>query len=81
MKELLNCALRLAIADTLSNCHNGCLPLVFDDAFTNSDSERVPLIKKMLRKATDQGLQIILLTCAPKAYQAFADKSIMLSRN
>ena len=37
MKEQLTAALRLSMADVLKSEHDGCLPLVFDDAFTNSD--------------------------------------------
>ena len=32
----------------------------------------------MLDSAVDKGLQVILLTCDPKAYEKFADKNILL---
>jgi len=78
MKEQLTAALRLSIADVLKSQHDGCLPLVFDDAFTNSDPKRVEVVKKMLQSAVDNGLQIILLTCDPNAYEKFADKYVLL---
>ena len=78
MREQLAAALRLSMADVLKEAHDGCLPLVFDDAFTNSDPERVDLVKRMLGSAVDRGLQVILLTCDPGAYGAFADEVVEL---
>ncbi len=78
MKEQLAAALRLSMADVLKGSHDGCLPLVFDDAFTNSDPERVKIVKQMLGTAVDRGLQVILLTCDPGAYGGFADQAIEL---
>ncbi len=78
MREQLAAALRLSMADVLKDAHDGCLPLVFDDAFTNSDPERVRLVKQMLSTAVDRGLQIILLTCDPSAYGSFAQQMVEL---
>ena len=78
MREQLAAALRLSMADVLKDAHDGCLPLVFDDAFTNSDPERVDLVKHMLGAAVERGLQVILLTCDPAAYGAFADEVVEL---
>ena len=78
MKEQLTAALRLSMADVLKSEHDGCLPLVFDDAFTNSDPKRVEIIKIMLQSAVNKGLQVILLSCDPKAYEEFADKQVLL---
>ena len=78
MREQLTAALRLSMADVLKSEHDGCLPLVFDDAFTNSDPKRVDIVKKMIKSAVEKGLQIILLTCDPNAYENFADKKILL---
>jgi DNA repair exonuclease SbcCD ATPase subunit len=78
MKEQLAAALRLSMADVLKGSHDGCLPLVFDDAFTNSDPARVQMVKQMLNTAVDHGLQVILLTCDPGAYSGFADQAIHL---
>ena len=79
MREQLAAALRLSMADVLKGGHDGCLPLVFDDAFTNSDPERISLVKQMLTTAVDRGLQVILLTCDPSAYGAFADQVVTLA--
>ena len=76
MREQLAAALRLSMADVLKEAHDGCLPLVFDDAFTNSDPERVDLVKRMLGSAVDRGLQVILLTCDPAAYGSLADQVV-----
>jgi len=81
MREQLAAALRLSMADVLKDGHDGCLPLVFDDAFTNSDPERVDLVKRMLGTAVERGLQVILLTCDPAAYGSFADQVVELSLN
>ena len=78
MREQLAAALRLSMADVLKDAHDGCLPLVFDDAFTNSDPERVDLVKHMLGAAVERGLQVILLTCDPAAYGSFADEVVEL---
>jgi uncharacterized protein YhaN len=80
MREQLAAALRLAMADVLKEAHDGCLPLVFDDAFTNSDPERIDLVKRMLGTAVDRGLQVILLTCDPSAYGSFADAVVDLGQ-
>ena len=78
MKEQLAAALRLSMADVLKGNHDGCLPLVFDDAFTNSDPERVQIVKQMLGTAVDRGLQVILLTCDPGQYSGLTDQMIAL---
>ena len=78
MREQLAAALRLSMAYVLKASHDGCLPLVFDDAFTNSDPERIDLVKRMLNTAVERGLQVILLTCDPAAYGAFADQVVAL---
>jgi uncharacterized protein YhaN len=80
MREQLAAALRLSMADVLKGAHDGCLPLVFDDAFTNSDPERIDLVKRMLGTAVDRGLQVILLTCDPAAYGTFADQVVELGK-
>jgi uncharacterized protein YhaN len=80
MREQLAAALRLSMADVLKEAHDGCLPLVFDDAFTNSDPERIDLVKRMLSTAVDRGLQVILLTCDPAAYGSFAEQVVELGR-
>jgi uncharacterized protein YhaN len=81
MREQLAAALRLSMADVLKDGHDGCLPLIFDDAFTNSDADRVQLVKKMLGTAVDRGLQVILLSCDPGAYGSFADQVVEFGVN
>ena len=78
MREQLAAALRLSMADVLKDAHDGCLPLVFDDAFTNSDPERIDLVRRMLATAVERGLQVILLTCDPASYGSFADQVVEL---
>jgi DNA repair exonuclease SbcCD ATPase subunit len=78
MREQLAAALRLAMADVLRPAHDGCLPLVFDDAFANADPERIEGVKRMLAVAVERGLQVILLTCDPASYAGFADHSLEL---
>ncbi len=68
MREQLAAALRLALAEVLLPAYDGCLPLVFDDAFTNTDPRRLALIKQMLGLGVSRGVQVILLTCAPDDY-------------
>ena len=68
MREQLGAALRLSMADVLKDRHDHCLPLIFDDAFANTDPERIPMVSRMLNTAVAHGLQVILLTCDPQAY-------------
>jgi chromosome segregation ATPase len=68
MREQLAAALRLALAEVLHPAYDHCLPLVFDDAFTNSDRERLIGLKRMLRRGMEQGIQILLLSCHPQDY-------------
>jgi uncharacterized protein YhaN len=78
MKEQLNAALRVAIADTLKERHGGCLPLLFDDGFTNTDAQRLQGVLKMLQEAVSRGLQVIVLSCDPDPYKSVADHVIMI---
>ena len=78
LKEQLNAAVRLAIAEALRHGHDGCLPLLFDDAFTNSDPSRLEAVGSMLRLAVDHGLQVVILSCDPDPYRAIADSVIDL---
>ena len=70
-KEQVAAAVRLAMAEILATDHDGCLPLLFDDAFAYTDPERVQSLQRMLDLAATRGLQIIVLTCAPNDYSAF----------
>ena len=81
MKEQLNAAVRLAIAEALRDGHDGCLPLLFDDAFTNSDPLRLEAVGSMLRQAVDLGLQVVILSCDPDPYREIADSVIDLDHH
>ena len=78
MKEQLNAAMRLAMADTLRVGHDGCLPLLFDDAFTNTDPERLEGVMAMLQQAVANGLQVVVLSCDGHSYRSFADAVVEL---
>ncbi|MDA0717713.1 MAG: AAA family ATPase [Cyanobacteria bacterium] len=72
MREQLAAALRLALAEVLQPVYDNCLPLIFDDAFTNSDQQRLQALQQMLRRGANHGMQLILLSCNPNDYQALA---------
>jgi uncharacterized protein YhaN len=74
MREQLAAALRLAMAEVLAPAYDGSLPLVFDDAFTNSDPERIQGLHQMLERACQSGVQVLLLSCTPDAYGDLADR-------
>ncbi|XOV89783.1 MAG: AAA family ATPase [Pseudomonadota bacterium] len=78
-REQVAAALRLAIAEILAANFDGCLPLVFDDAFTNADPKRTHDLQRMLDLAASRGLQIIVLTCNPNDYNRFGAKQIALN--
>lgn len=65
-REQFAAALRVTMAEVLAEAYDGTLPVLFDDAFANSDPERQAGVYRMLQKAADQGLQVILLTCDPE---------------
>jgi len=78
-REQVAAAVRLAMAEILAADHDGCLPVVFDDAFAYTDPERVQSLQRMLNLAALRGLQVIVLTCAPNDYSAFGAKPINLT--
>jgi len=67
-REQVAAAVRLAIAEILASSHGGSLPVVFDDAFANSDPHRVLELQRMLDHAATQNLQVIILSCNPSDY-------------
>ncbi len=77
-KEQVAAAVRLALAEILAADHDGCLPIVFDDAFAYSDPDRIQSLQRMLDLAAVRGLQIIVLTCTPADYSAFGASEIRL---
>ena len=72
MREQMAAAVRLAMAVVLKPAYNNALPVVFDDAFTNSDRQRLQGLQEMLQLGLDQGLQIVLLTCHGEDYAQLA---------
>ncbi|MGY8652202.1 MAG: AAA family ATPase [Verrucomicrobiia bacterium] len=71
-------AVRLAMAEVLAEDHDGCLPVVFDDAFAYSDPERVNQLQRMLDLGAARGLQIIVLSCNPADYARLGARQITL---
>lgn len=80
-REQTAAAVRLAVAELLAADHDGCLPIIFDDAFAHSDPDRVNQLQRMLDLAATRGLQVIILTCNPGDYSALGAKQITLSRS
>lgn len=77
-REQTAAAFRLAVAEVLASEDGGVMPVIFDDAFANSDPERVRLLQGMLDLAAGRGLQIILLSCTPADYAGLGAKTILL---
>ena len=74
-KEQVAVAMRLAMAEVLATDHGGCLPIVLDDAFANTDSNRIKALQNMLDYAAYQrGLQVIVLSCNPQEYDSLGAK-------
>jgi DNA repair exonuclease SbcCD ATPase subunit len=67
-REQVGASLRLALAEILAEDHDGSLPVVFDDAFVNADPERLLCLQRVLDLGAERGLQVIVLTCDPAAY-------------
>lgn len=67
-REQVGAALRLAMAEILAEDHDGSLPVVFDDAFVNADPQRLLGLQRVLDLGAERGLQVIVLTCDPAAY-------------
>ena len=77
-QEQVALALRLAMAQLLAADHDGCLPLVLDDAFTHADKDRLEKVKSLLYQASQSGLQIILLSCHPENYSGLSANEVNL---
>ncbi len=78
--EQVAAAARLAMAQILAEDHDGALPVVFDDAFTNSDPARISKLLDMLYLAAENGLQVIVFSCNPADYSGAGAKEILLER-
>lgn len=79
-REQLGVAFRLAVAGIVAEAHDGCLPVVLDDSFVNSDPARVKSLLLMIYRASQNGLQIILSTCNPADYAELGAHEIRLER-
>lgn len=79
-REQTAAAFRFAIAEVLAKDMDGKLPVILDDAFANSDPERVKLVTRMLDLAASRGLQVILLSCTPEDYSGLGASSVQLQR-
>lgn len=77
-REQTAVAVRLAMAEVLAAEFGGCLPIVLDDAFAYSDPDRVRRLQDMLYRASEAGLQVIVLTCTPGDYAGFGGRTVML---
>jgi uncharacterized protein YhaN len=53
------------MAEVLAGAYNGCLPLVFDDAFSNVDPSRWEGLSALLCRGEEQGLQLLVFSCDP----------------
>lgn len=78
-KEQVAIAFRLAMAEVLAANHGGSLPIILDDAFTNSDGDRIRKLRDMLYRATRNGLQVIVFSCNPGDYQGHGGKTVTLT--
>jgi hypothetical protein len=66
------------MAEVLAADYDGCLPVIFDDAFAFSDPERVIQLQRMLDLAAARGLQVIVLSCNPTDYAGLGAKTVAL---
>jgi DNA repair exonuclease SbcCD ATPase subunit len=80
-REQVAAAFRLAMAEILAAGHDGCLPVVFDDAFVNADPQRLQAVQRLLDLAASRGLQVIVLTCTPGDYSALGASSVTIARS
>lgn len=77
-KEQVAAAFHLAMAEVLAEQYDGCLPVVFDDAFVNSDEDRQHALQRLLDLAASRGLQVIVLACKPDNYATLGGVNVML---
>lgn len=68
-REQVGIAVRLALAQILSESHGGRIPVVLDEPFVNTDPQRRQRVLAMLNAVKHQ-LQLIILTCDYSAYRA-----------
>lgn len=79
-REQVALALRLAMAQLLAVDYDGSLPLVLDDAFTHADRYRIEKLQRLLFRAANNGLQILLLTCHPENYTGLTEHEVSMNQ-
>jgi|GEM_PF-1709815 len=67
-KEQVGAALRLALAELSLKARDEGITVVLDDAFVNTDSDRARKLMPMLLRASQKGIQVIILSCNPREY-------------
>ena len=77
-REQVAAAFRLAMAEVLAEQYDGCLPVVFDDAFVNSDEDRQHALQRLLDLAASRGVQVIVLACRPDNYATLGGVNVTL---
>ncbi len=77
-KEQAAAAFRLAMAEVLAEDHDGSLPVIFDDAFVNTDADRQRALQRLLDLAAARGLQVVVLSCRPDNYATLGGVNISL---
>lgn len=77
-REQVAAAFRMAMAEILAENHDGTLPIVFDDAFTNADADRRQKLQRLLDLAADRGLQVVVFSCTPEAYAGLGARQVSL---
>ena len=77
-QEQFAAAFRLATAEILSEPFGGTLPVVLDDAFANSDDDRIQGLARALDLAARNGLQVLLLSCRPEAWNHLGVRQVVI---
>lgn len=80
-REQVATACRLAMAEILATDDgaDGCLPVILDDAFVNTDPERLRGVQRVLDLGARRGLQIIVLSCSPADYGLLGARLVRLA--
>ena len=79
-REQVAAAFRLAMAEILAAEHDGCLPIVFDDAFVNADATRLAAVQDMLDLAANRGLQVVVLSCNHRDFDGLGTDPVVFER-
>jgi uncharacterized protein YhaN len=66
------------MAEVLAEDHDGSLPVIFDDAFVNTDADRQRALQRLLDLAAARGLQVVVLSCRPENYATLGGVNISL---